>query len=93
MARYDYVCGQCGVFEVVRPIDAPVREQACPACGGAATRVYAAPAITSPLSALRRVRDAAELSAHEPAVRHNLPAPPRRNARPPNPLHARLPRP
>src|SRR6185312_11135344 len=35
MASYDYVCGQCGVFEVVRAIDAPVCEQVCPACGGA----------------------------------------------------------
>ncbi len=93
MARYDYVCGECGVFEVVRPIDAPVCEQTCAMCGGRARRVYASPAITSPRSALRRMRDAAERSAHEPAVRHSLPAPPRRSVRPPNPLHARLPKP
>jgi putative FmdB family regulatory protein len=93
MASYDYVCGQCGVFEVVRAIDAPVREQTCPVCGGAATRVYASPALISPRSALRRAREAAELSAHEPAVRHSLLAPPPRSARSRNPLHVRLPRP
>lgn len=93
MARYDYMCGQCGVFEVVRPIDAPVGEHGCATCGGTATRVFTPPAITSPRSAMRRMRDAAELRPHEPMVRHGLPAPPRRNTRPPNPLHARLPRP
>ncbi|WP_081239793.1 FmdB family zinc ribbon protein [Streptomyces viridosporus] len=93
MARYDYACGQCGVFEVVRPIDAPVHEPTCATCGGAATRVYAPPAFTSPHSALRRAHDAAAASAHEPTVQHRMPAPPRRHAHPPNPLHARLPRP
>lgn len=93
MARYDYACEQCGVFEVVRPIDAPAHEPTCATCGGAAKRVYAPPALTSPNSALRRMRDAAEASAHEPEVRHHIPAPPRRRAHPPNPLHARLPRP
>ncbi|WP_078861647.1 FmdB family zinc ribbon protein [Streptomyces sp. NRRL F-5650] len=94
MARYDYTCGRCGVFEVVRPIDAPEPEPpTCATCGGATTRVYAPPALTSPRSALRRARDAAEASAHEPAVLRSPPAPPRRPARPPNPLHARLPKP
>lgn len=94
MARYDYVCGQCGVFEVARPIDAAATaEQACAACGGAARRVYAAPALTSPSSVLRRAQDAAALSAHEPAVRHGIPAPAARSRRPTNPLQARLPRP
>jgi putative FmdB family regulatory protein len=92
MAKYDYMCGQCGVFEVVRPIDASVRDQACPTCGSAATRLYAPPAITSPRSALRRAQDAAELSAHEPTVHHGLPARTHRNTRPPNPLDTRLPR-
>ncbi|GAA2598577.1 MULTISPECIES: FmdB family zinc ribbon protein [Streptomyces] len=99
MARYDYACGHCGVFEVVRPIDAPAHEPTCVTCGAAATRVYAPPALTSPGSALRRARDAADASAHEPTVLHGTPAPPRgparpaRPARPPNPLHARLPKP
>jgi putative FmdB family regulatory protein len=93
MARYDYVCGQCGVFEVVRPIDAEVPEPVCATCGGAATRRYAPPAVTSPGSVGRRLRDAAARSAHEPVMHHGPPPPSRVRARPSNPLHARLPRP
>ncbi len=93
MARYDYMCRHCGVFEVTRPIDAPVGAQVCTTCGGTAMRVFSPPALTSPDSTLRRARDSAERSAHEPEVRTNLPARPRGTAHPPNPLHARLPRP
>jgi putative FmdB family regulatory protein len=97
MARYDYVCGSCGVFEVVRPIDADVSEQACATCGGPAIRRYTPAALTSPGSAQRRLRDAEERSGHEPAIRHGTLPPSnagaRSRARSANPLHARLPRP
>lgn len=92
MARYDYVCGDCGTFEVVRAIATAAAQERCPACGGGAVRVFSPPALTSPRSPLRAARDAADRSAHEPAVVGRSPSGPRR-ARPPNPLHARLPRP
>lgn len=93
MARYDYACQQCGVFEVVRPIDAEVTEQQCTTCGGPASRRYAPPAVTSPGSTERRLRDASERSSHEPVVRHGALPPTRARARSLNPLHARLPKP
>jgi hypothetical protein len=69
--------------------------ETCPACGDAAQRVYTAPALTAPNAPLRRARDAADRSAHEPAVTTGGPPPQARPrpARPPNPLHAKLPRP
>lgn len=93
MVLYDYLCMECGLFEVNRPIGTADRCENCPICGQPAERTYSSPAVTSPRSELSRARDAAERSAHEPGV---VNGPPPRAARQPkstNPLHARLPRP
>ena len=92
MAQYDYVCGECGVFEAIRPVGAAAAQERCPACGRCAPRVFSPPALTSPRSPLSRARDAAERSAHEPGISGASP-PSHRPARPPNPLQAKLPRP
>jgi putative FmdB family regulatory protein len=92
VATYDYVCEECGVFEVVRQIGTAAAQERCPRCGCRAARVFSPPALTSPKSPLHRAREAADRSAHEPVVSRRPSSPPRR-ARPANPLHARLPRP
>ena len=92
MARYEYVCGDCGSFEIVRPIGTAEAQERCPSCDRRAERVFSPPALTSPRSPLRVACEAADRSAHEPTVVGRAPSGPRR-ARPPNPLHARLPRP
>jgi len=81
------------VFEAVRPIGVAAAQEHCPACGRDAARVFSPPVVTSPGSPLRRAREAADRSAHEPAVSGRPPSPPRRRAGPRNPLHAKLPRP
>lgn len=94
MARYEYVCGECGTFETVRPIGTAAARERCPACGRRSARIFSPPALTSPGSPLRRVREAADRGAHEPAVTGAAPSVlPRTQARPPNPLRARLPKP
>jgi len=91
MARYDYVCAECGIFETVRSIGTAAATERCPGCGRAASRVYSPPALISPGSPLRRAREAADRSAHEPVVTGAPPALPR--TRTLDPLHAKLPRP
>jgi putative FmdB family regulatory protein len=93
MARYDYTCRQCGIFEAVCPMGAAAPIEDCPSCGRESRRVFSAPALTSPRSPVRRVREAADRSAHEPIVTGGPAALSRSPARPFNPLHARLPRP
>ena len=93
MALYDYLCAECGPFEVSLPIGTAGPREGCPVCGRPAARTYGAPAVTSPRSALNHAREEADRSAHEPRV---LSGPPSRTAfdqRSPNPLHAKLPRP
>ncbi|MFC7741491.1 hypothetical protein ACFQXA_11670 [Nocardiopsis composta] len=66
-----------------------------PGCGAAARRVFTAPGLAAPRTAVSRLRDAAEASAHEPAVVRRSPEPDRRPrpAAPADPRWARLPRP
>jgi putative FmdB family regulatory protein len=90
---YDYLCKNCGPFEVSRPIGTPGPSEGCPICGCPAGRMYSAPAVTSPRSAANRAREAAEGSAHEPRMVSNPPPRAARRTRPTNPLHAKLPRP
>jgi putative FmdB family regulatory protein len=93
VALYEYACRSCGPFEVRRALGSAPGEEACPRCGAPAARVFGAPAIASPGSPLARAREAAERSAHEPAVVRGAPPPDRRVRRSANPLHANLPRP
>jgi putative FmdB family regulatory protein len=93
MAVYEYACRGCGVFELARPMGTAPSVAGCPACGEPAPRRFSAPALTAPHAPARRARELADTSAHEPTVTSRVPPPPRRSAQPPNPLHAKLPRP
>lgn len=93
MALYDYLCVGCGPFEVRRPIGTAGTRESCPDCGRPAERKYGPPAVTSPRSALKRARETAERSAHEPEVLRGSPPRAVRRQRSPNPLHTKLPRP
>jgi putative FmdB family regulatory protein len=65
---YAFSCGDCGSFEVVRPMAEASRRASCPDCGEAARRVYTPPGLTHIAAPLRRALDGEEKSAHEPAV-------------------------
>lgn len=93
MALYDYLCAECGPFEVSRPIGTAGQRESCPECGQPAERTYSAPAVTSPGSAVGRAREAAERSAHEPGLVNGTPPRAARQPGSTNPLHAKLPRP
>jgi putative FmdB family regulatory protein len=92
MARYDYRCAGCGVFEVTRPVGTAPPGLPCPWCGGPSTRVVSAPALLSGPTPATRAVEVADRSAHEPAVVCS-PLPRARATRRSNPLQAALPRP
>ncbi|MFP5345765.1 MAG: FmdB family zinc ribbon protein [Actinomycetes bacterium] len=92
MARYDYRCDRCGVFEIVRPVGTAPAHSYCSTCGTSAKRILSAPTLLSGGSPTARAVEACERSAHEPAV-VGSPPPGARAARPANPQNATLPRP
>jgi putative FmdB family regulatory protein len=47
MTRYDYRCGNDGVFELDLPMGTAPSSAPCPECGGDASRVFSAP-LTAP---------------------------------------------
>lgn len=94
MARYDYRCADCGVYEVDRPVGTAEPEHACPGCSKASRRQFSGGALLSGNGPLSRARDAERASAHEPSVvRAVPPGPARRRAPAAHPLHSKLPRP
>ncbi|CNE32000.1 putative regulatory protein%2C FmdB family [Mycobacterium tuberculosis] len=93
VATYRYRCAECGPFDVVRPIGTAGDAERCASCGGEASRVFTAPLVARMPRPLARALGAQEASAHEPRVVGRVPDAPRRPAPPPDPRHARLPRP
>ena len=93
MALYDYLCAECGPFEISLAFGTAGRRESCIICGRSAERTYNPPVVTSPRSALNRAKETADRSAHEPQiVTGPLPRTASRR-RSPNPLHTKLPRP
>ncbi|MBT2209769.1 MULTISPECIES: FmdB family zinc ribbon protein [Actinomadura] len=92
MVTYRYRCSGCGSFDLALPMGQAAPERPCAECGGAARRVFTAPALGRAGSPLSRARAAQEASAHEPRVVTRS-AEPRRPAPPSDPRHAKLPRP
>ncbi|GGP99641.1 FmdB family zinc ribbon protein [Streptosporangium pseudovulgare] len=91
MVTYEYLCPECGRFEVRLPMGAAPPTRDCPACERAARRVLSAPRLSRVSPALSAALDRGERSREAPEV---VPAPPgRRAVRPPHPATARLPRP
>ena len=93
MPAYDFECETCGAFELALAMSDAAAEADCPACGRRAARVFSAPMLTAPGSPVRRAREFAERSAHEPIVAARPPSATAVRRRAANPLHAKLPRP
>ncbi|HEX3815384.1 MAG TPA: zinc ribbon domain-containing protein [Mycobacteriales bacterium] len=94
MASYVYRCSSDGAFDVHRPLGQAPGCTACPACGGAARRVFTAPLLGRLDAGVVRAYDAAARSAHSPAIVSAPPGlhvPPQRPTL--NPSSHRLPRP
>jgi putative FmdB family regulatory protein len=68
MPIYAFDCGECGPFDVVRPVAEVALPAACPTCARAARRTYTPPALAHMPPPLRRAREREEKSAHEPDV-------------------------
>ncbi|MFC6881001.1 MULTISPECIES: FmdB family zinc ribbon protein [Actinomadura] len=90
---YEYRCPECGPFGVARPMGEAGGTERCPACAGAARRVFTAPGVRRTPGALGRALAAQEASAHEPRVVNAVPPARRRPGPAPDPRRARLPRP
>lgn len=92
MAVYSYRCGQCGPFEVSRPMGQAASAEPCSGCGAPAARKFTAPRVQRGNNAWNRAYEHAESTAENPGV---VSAPPpsgqARISR--DPRHARLPRP
>lgn len=94
MARYDYRCRSCGVYEVDFPLGTAQLVSTCPRCLGSAHRLFSTGALISGNGPMARAMEADRRSAHEPAVVHSPPpGSPRKAGRRPHPLHAKLPKP
>jgi putative FmdB family regulatory protein len=68
MPVYEFICPDCGPFDVARPAALAAAGADCPACGSAAARVFSAPRLALLARPTRRALDLEERSAHEPEV-------------------------
>jgi putative FmdB family regulatory protein len=94
VATYDYRCGDCGCFEQRMPMGTAAASTVCPSCGEDAKRIFAVPMTYRMPKPLAGMLAREEASRDYPRVVDRVP--PRRRPRrptPPNPAHARLPRP
>ncbi|MFS2295141.1 MAG: zinc ribbon domain-containing protein [Actinomadura sp.] len=92
MAIYQYRCGECGTFDVSRPMGTAAAGESCAGCGGEASRVFSAPHLARTPAPIARALQAQEASRDEPRVVERAPSRP--SAAPPaDPRHALLPRP
>ncbi|MEV4092001.1 FmdB family zinc ribbon protein [Streptosporangium saharense] len=92
MATYEYVCRDCGYFDVRLPMGTAPSGYGCATCGHEARRVYSPPNISWVSPALAAAFGREEQSRDAPEV-VTTPPPGRRRSRPPHPALARLPRP
>ena len=69
MAIYEYLCPDCGPFDVSRPMAESALPHACPACGKLAARAWlSAPAYAGMNSGLRHAHATNERARHEPRL-------------------------
>jgi putative FmdB family regulatory protein len=73
MAGYLYRCGQCGPWEVQRPIGTAETTSTCPRCGAAGPRLYTAPLLSRTPQAEAKARSGEEASRDAPAVTTSVP--------------------
>lgn len=95
MALYEYRCDQDGAFDVTRPLGTAPGSVPCPACGGAARRIFSVAMVRcGSRPAVFAAIDHAEKSRYEPDVVASVPSTgTRRRTLPLTPVLARLPRP
>jgi putative FmdB family regulatory protein len=91
MATYEYLCPDCGRFDVHVPIGTAPSSLDCSTCEREARRVFSSPSFSRVHPALSAALDREEQSREAPAVVSGVPN--RRRPQPPHPALARLPRP
>jgi len=92
MAGYLYECGQCGPWEVQRPIGTAESTAGCPVCGAPGRRRYTPPLLSRTPRAVTSARQREEASRDAPAVTSGVPRAARRTT-PQDPRWSALPRP
>ncbi len=68
MPIYDFICEDCGPFELRRALAEAGEPVACYSCGEQAKRVYSMPNTRRMSAGLSKALGRAEKSAHEPEV-------------------------
>ena len=67
MPVYEYLCGDCGVFEEMLPMALCADPCACPGCGASAPRVMiTVPRLAAVSSTMRRAHETNERAADSP---------------------------
>lgn len=94
MPTYTFECAAHAAFDLRLAMSEDTASASCPQCGAAARRRYHAPTLRSGNDSARRLLDATQRSAHEPAL-VTAPPPRRAHRRPTttDPRTAKLPRP
>ena len=96
MPIYAFRCADCSDFELILPIGTAPDVAACPTCQGDSRRRLTAPNVSRTGSSAFALIEAANRSAHEPAVVGSTKPGVRTGATQrytSNPLHQKLPRP
>ena len=92
MAGYLYECGQCGPWEIRRPIGTAETTSPCPECGRPGRRRYTAPLLARTPRNVAAARLREEASADAPEVTTSVPRAVHRPTRR-DPRWSALPRP
>ncbi|MET0765410.1 MAG: zinc ribbon domain-containing protein [Blastococcus sp.] len=92
MATYVYRCPDCGPWEVRLAMGTAGATAPCPACGGAAPRLYTPPLLSRTTAPVAAARLREEASRDEPAITTAIPRAADRAA-PRDPRWQSLPRP
>ncbi len=67
MPLYDYLCGDCGPFDALRPMALSAEPEPCPGCGASAPRVIlTAPALACVSAGRRNAIETNEKSRERP---------------------------
>jgi hypothetical protein len=73
MAGYLYLCGQCGPWEIQRPIGTAESTNPCPVCGRPGRRRYTAPLLARTPTKVAAARLREEASTDAPAITTSVP--------------------
>jgi putative FmdB family regulatory protein len=65
---YVFACGECGSFELTRPMAEVSSWACCPTCQNEARRVFTPPRLARLATPVRKALETEEASAHEPRV-------------------------